>query len=363
MLIKPASSLCNLRCKYCFYEDVSNNRCNKSFGIMQQATSEALIDEVLSTFTEEITITFAFQGGEPTVAGLDYFTHFTNYVSTHKKDFHHIQYAIQTNATLMDESWMPLLKKHHFLVGVSLDAFKENNDYFRINASNEGSFDKILKTIDLLRQYDIDFNILTVLTHQLAKYPTKVFEFYKQYHFDYVQLIPCLDEFDAHTGYALTPNDFFNFYDTFFDLWYKEYKNGHYMSVTLFDNLIPLFAGQPATQCGFMGFCSNQFIVESNGDVYPCDFYVLDQYCLGNISSKSIKELATSKIAANFIKEKKVLSNKCKTCKYWSVCKGQCKRLSGCYYTKNYCAYQEFIDKKYPKFLDIIQQLSNKSIH
>ena len=346
MLIKPASSLCNLRCRYCFYCDVAENRDIPSYGIMNEETMNLLIDKTLSFFHEEITITFAFQGGEPTIAGLDYFRRFIRRVNLKKKSYHHICYSIQTNGTLLDEEWISLFRQNHFLVGVSLDSFKAQHDAMRPDAGGQGTHQKIMENIEKLKKAKVDFNILSVLTRQMAHHPKEVFDFYAQNNLDYVQLIPCLPPLETPDDpYSLTPHDFFNFYDIFFQCWLEELKRGHYISVTLFDNVIPLFTGIPAQQCGFMGFCSMQFVVESDGGVYPCDFYVLDQYKIGNIHDMEIDEIMKSQRVQMFLREPHRTTPLCKTCRYYRLCRGQCRRQNICYFDDTYCGYQEFLKK------------------
>ena len=152
MLIKPASSLCNLRCRYCFYCDVAENREIPSYGVMNEETMKILIDKTLDFFREEVTITFAFQGGEPTVAGLDYFRRFIRRVNLKKKSYHLIQYALQTNATLLNDEWIRFLKQNRFLVGVSLDGYAAQHNAMRPDAKGQGTFARILENIEKLRQ-------------------------------------------------------------------------------------------------------------------------------------------------------------------------------------------------------------------
>lgn len=346
MLIKPASSACNLRCQYCFYCDVAKNRKIPTYGIMDEATMNLLIDKTLGFFHEEVTITFAFQGGEPTVAGLDYFRRFIRRVHLKKKRFHHFQYALQTNATLLNDEWIAFLKQNRFLVGVSLDGYAAQHDAMRPDAEGQGTFSRIMENIEKMRRAKIEFNILTVLTRQLAQHPKKLFDFYLHHHFDYIQIIPCLPPFEElNDAYSLTPQAFFHFYDEFFTLWLEELKQNHYISVTLFDNLIPLFAGVPPQQCGYLGFCSMQFVVESDGSVYPCDFYVLDQYKLGNLRDLSLNELMKSPTLPQFLHEPHRTTPLCKTCRYARICHGQCRRMNVCYFDDQFCGYQAFIQK------------------
>lgn len=358
LLIKPASSTCNLRCSYCFYADVANSREQTNYGIMNEETMEHLIDATLNHFNEDVTITFAFQGGEPTCAGLEYFKKFVAYVNTQKKDYHYFHYAIQTNATLLSEEWMPFLYEHQFLVGVSLDGYIKNHNKCRKDANSKDTYMTIMNNISLLRKYNIEFNILTVLTSELSKHPKELYAFYRKNAFDFVQLIPCLPKFnEEYDQYALKPKDFASFYKVFFDLWYADFQKQQAMSITLFDNIIPLFAGIPPQQCGYLGYCHTQFVIEADGSVYPCDFYVLDEYKLGNINNDSIEILSKNSVVTKFLEMPRRKSNLCDSCRYLNICHGQCKRMNINYFTENYCGYQDFLASKEKEILSIAKNI------
>ena len=355
-LIKPASSLCNMRCRYCFYADVSDHRQVKSHGVMQADTMHALIDRALG-LGEDAEVTFAFQGGEPTVAGLDFFRAFTSYVEQHRIN-HTIHYALQTNCYLLDEEWAEFFHRHHFLVGVSLDGYRDLHNWLRPDASQRGTYDRVMRAIELLRAAEVDFNVLTVLTAQLAKHPQKLYKFYRQHHLDYVQLIPCLPGLDDEDDeFSLTPEAFASFYKAFFRLWTEDFRRGRYMSVTLFDNVIPLFRGYPPQQCGMLGRCAPQFVVESNGDVYPCDFYVLDQYRCGNVVSDSLEDMATCDAVKSFLAEPRRDCSQCATCPFERICHKNCKRLNIAYYREDYCGYRDFLEYAAPAMQQIARSL------
>ena len=359
-LIKPASSLCNMRCKYCFYYDVSELREIKSYGIMQEEVYQKLIDRSLSYQNENTFVSYAFQGGEPTMAGLSFFKNFCGYVDSKKQPNQEVKYAIQTNGYRLNEEWVAFFKEKNFLVGISLDGYKENHDFFRLNKEQKSTFERVMQSISLLKQYQVDYNILCVLTNTLAKHPLKLYRFFKDNTFDYVQLIPCLPELieskNTKNKFALTPKMFASFYKQFFRLWLKDLKQGDYMSVTLFDNLIPMFKGIPPMQCGMLGFCSTQFVIEANGNVYPCDFYVLDQYKIGNIIENSIDELYQSPIVKEFLSQEKRMCKDKEKCKYYTICQGNCKRLNITYFDDNgYCGYQDFLDMNYQAMIEIVK--------
>lgn len=349
MLIKPASSLCNYRCEYCFYADVSNHREVKSTGIMTLETTENLIKKATENPRVE-EITFAFQGGEPTLAGIDYFKTFVQLVDRIKHRSQKIHYALQTNGSGLDESWAQFLFQHQFLVGISLDGYQTNHDFLRKNTHLLGTYNDVMKAIEVLKAHKVDFNILTVLTSILAKHPKELYAFYKKQKFKYVQLIPCLPDLDHKDDkYALTPELFASFYKTFFDLWYSDYIKGDYLSVTLFDNVIPMFVGEYPQQCGMLGFCTPQFVIEADGSVYPCDFYVLDHYKIGNINTDTIADLRHQEVSQIFISEPKRMSPFCAACQFKSMCNGNCKRLNVTYFDDQICGYKEFLTYAYPK--------------
>lgn len=187
-----------------------------------------------------------------------------------------------------------------------------------------------------------------------------MYEFYKNNNLKYIQLIPCLPTLEGNPltdRYALLPSDFASFYKDFFDLWYLDFLKGNMMSVTLFDNIIPMYRGIPPQQCGMLGKCQIQFVIEGNGNVYPCDFFVLDKYCCGNININSFDELIQHKNALSFINENKMLCKECTNCTFYKMCYGNCKRLCVCYYNRYYCGYKDFLNYSMNRMISIAQTL------
>ena len=343
LLIKPASSLCNLRCRYCFYHDLAESRDIKSYGIMKYEIIDILVENAI--IAVEKIITFAFQGGEPSLAGLDYFRYFIECVNKnilkHNKKLT-INYSIQTNGINITEEFAEFLKNNNFLVGLSLDGIKEINDFYRVDSKDEGTFNKIIKTAGLFDKYKVDYNILTVITPQTAKHIEKIYNYYKTRKFFYLQFIPCLEPLtESHpVGVAappfqkgaLTPELYEKFLINLFSLWYNDFINGRYISIRFFDNLVRIAAGYPSEQCGTFGFCSGQFVIESDGSVFPCDFYCVDNWKTGNIFDMSFEELFNSKNMQKF-RETSFYANyseiereKCESCKIFYLCNGGCRR-------------------------------------
>lgn len=363
MMIKPASALCNMRCKYCFYSDVSEHRELKNNGIMEENTVDNLLKRVFEYLENSSEISFVFQGGEPTLAGISYFQYFVENVNKLNVNGHAIHYSIQTNGYLIDEEFCGFLKQNNFLVGISLDGPKEINDCNRIDSNMEGTYDCISHTIELFDKYKIDYNILSVITKQMVKKAQSLFDYYLKSNIQYVQLIPCLKSLDYEgekeiKKHDLTPEEYARFLKELFELWYKSYKNNHYISIRQFDNLIFMLRGEASEQCGLDGRCNLQCVVESDGSIYPCDFYVLDQFRQGNVHHNSIEEILWSDGSKSFLDYKVPESKLCKSCKVYPLCAGGCKRYRSFYSeSKGYCPNQDFLYTTYSKLLEIAKSI------
>ncbi len=355
LMIKPASSLCNLSCEYCFYKDVSEHREHLGFGIMSNEIAETLIIKALE-YANGNSAAFAFQGGEPTLAGLDYFRSFVECVNKHNKKHSKIFYSIQTNGTVLDKEWAQFFKENSFLVGLSLDGDFEGNR-FRKRPSGQNAYYKILTAAELLRKYDVDFNILTVLTGYCAENGERIYRFFRSQGYRYLQFIPCLRPFDSKESSELymTAEQYGDFLIRVFNLYVKDYVRGNYISIRQFDNWVRLYLRQPAEQCGVSGHCSRQFVAEANGNIYPCDFYCTDKYLLGNITAQSFSELEKTDVAISFIKESLTIPEKCKKCEIAGLCRGGgCKRTQ---LSEDYCkAYKRFFTSCLPLFRVFINE-------
>lgn len=352
IMIKPASSLCNMRCKYCFYHDLANIREVKSYGIMQYD----LIDDFLFRIHEELSdydgLNIAFQGGEPTIAGLEWFKHLIKQIGKWTKKID-VSYAFQTNGLLIDEKWAEFFRDNHFLVGISFDMLKDIHDDIRTDNNDKGTYLKVRNTMELLDRYHVEYNVLCTLTNPLARYPKKVYQKLKDMNIRYIQFTPCLDELESSKKniFAITPKRFADFYNEIFDSWYQDFVNGNYYSIKLFDDIVNLMALNELTACGMMGKCQPQIVIEANGDVFPCDFYCLDEYRIGNISSLSLNELY--QLSANhFSKKPKPLPAHCDKCVYRRMCYGNCIRMrSGiCLNSDDQkCGFEEFLRHSYER--------------
>jgi len=366
-----------LRCGYCFYHGLAENRNIGSYGIMTKETADILIDKAVDAAAKAIT--FAFQGGEPSLAGLDFFGYFVDRVNkkipaSGKKL--QVSYAIQTNGINISEELAGFFKSNNFLVGLSLDGVKEINDYFRVGPRGEGTHAKIIKTARLFDRCKVDYNILTVITAQTAKHIEKIYNYYKNQKFMYLQFIPCLEPLaeDGAPGapqapYCLTPELYERFLTTLFRLWHADFTAGKYISVRFFDNLVRTAAGGVPEQCGTLGFCSGQFVIEADGSVFPCDFYCVDNWKIGSIRDMSFEDLYNSpnmrkfretSLYANYIK------SECGECEVYYLCRGGCRRdrddkKDGAAKENIYCkALYNFYSFAAPYLKEIIQILQKR---
>ncbi len=345
VLIKPASSLCNLRCRYCFYADVSDSRDICSYGIMNHKTAELIIDQIFMDLTDGDMLTVAFQGGEPTVAGLPCIEHFVNYAKS-KNPGVQISFTLQTNGILLDDDWCIFLKKHNFLVGLSLDGPAAIHNQNRVDPHGHGTHSAVLDAKRRLDRYRVEYNILCVLTNETARHPQQIWKFIEDQTIDFIQFIPCLDKLDSNgQAWALSPQRFYSFYSSLFNSWHKAAQNGKYVSIKLFDDIVNLFLYHHVTSCGLTGRCSMQYVVEADGSVYPCDFYVLDEYRLGNLCEMTPSQLFEQYQSSGFQCSRDTLPPACTGCPYQKACFGGCKRMKKhMYINGNYCGYRNLLD-------------------
>ena len=349
-LIKPASSACGMRCRYCFYRDVADHREVAVAPRMSAETAHATIDKAFA-LAPDAHVTFAFQGGEPTAAGLPFFRDFVAHVDE-RRERQQVAYAIQTNglAVAEDPAWTELFAKWSFLVGVSVDGSRQIHDHLRPDAAGRGTYARVMRAVGHLREAGVEFNVLTVLTSELARHPQLAFGFLLREKVDYVQYIPCLPGLGEQANeWSLTPHAFAVFYRALLDQWLRELSRGHYISVGLFDDVMAMSLGRMPVQCGMLGQCAPQLVVEGNGDVFPCDFYALDEWRCGNIRDDSLEALVTCDAVRRFLAEPRRPCEACATCPFEGMCHRNCKRLNVAYYDETYCGYREFLEYGYER--------------
>lgn len=362
-LVKPASDLCDLRCKYCFYADVSAAREVKSRGIMGGDTARILLERAFSAVEEGGNVTFMFQGGEPTLAGLPFFRDFVSMEAQLCPPGVTIHHAIQTNGMTIRQDWVGFLRENRFLVGLSLDGCADLHDRNRVDAAGCGSYQRALEAFALLKNAGVETNLLCVLTAQVAKKPKRVYESLKSLGAP-VQFIPCLDPLEARRGsmpWSLTPDYYGGFLCALFDLWYADLEQGRYVSIRFFDDLLRRLLGLPPSSCAMAGSCGHYLVVEGDGALYPCDFYVLDDWYLGNIRENSVESAMSSEAAGRFLKEGTKRPPECASCRHFALCRGGCKRDFTQDGSNYYCkALRRFFDHATPRLREAARRLGGR---
>lgn len=349
-----------MRCRYCFYEDETQNRETASFGLMSEQTLEALVRRTLESARRSCA--FMFQGGEPTLAGLPFYERLIELVEKYNRRGLQVQYALQTNGYAIDERWADFFGRHDFLIGLSLDGTKQLHDAYRLDAHGSGTWQRTLHAAGTLEHYKVKFNTLTVVTAKTARSIGKVYGFFMRNNLRYQQYIPCLDPLGEERGgheYSLTPSLYTQFLKSLFDLWYQDRRRGEFVYNRYFENLAGILLGHPAESCGMNGHCTNQMVVEADGGVYPCDFYVLDRYRLGNLNTNSFEEIEGAFKNSGFLEPSLKVEERCKGCEWFFLCRGGCRRdrelLPGGELTLSYfCeSYREFFPYALPRLREL----------
>ena len=357
VLIKPASGFCNMQCTYCFYCHEAEKRPHAMPFPMEKDTAQILIRKLLN-YADGGDLHLAFQGGVPLHSGLAFFETVTETVQIYNIRGSGVFYSLQTNGTLLDEAYAAFFAKHRFLLGVSLDGTEETHDAYR-RCGGSGTFSEVMRCIDLLRKYGVEFNILTVVTNQIAENTEAVYSFYKAQGFNFLQFIPYIppERGQSADESMLSAEAFASFLIRSFDLWRGEIEEGGYRSILHLDQTGSFLLGYPYTSCNMRGVCVNQFVVEADGSVYPCDFYADAAHCLGNILHDPMQKLMTSRLEKSWKNENEFLRAACSDCSFFSVCRGGCAR----YYAEGkhiYCeSYKRFYAEKLEAFKSAVRKI------
>lgn len=319
------------------------------FGLMTDETAALLVDRAFELGVSFYS--FGFQGGEPTLAGLAFFKHFVSLVKKRKRAGDRVDWAIQTNGVLIDEEWARFLKDEGFLVGLSLDGPRLIHDALRVDKKGGGSHDQVMAGLSALLAAEVPVNALCVVTDQVAANAAQVYRFLRRRGLHWMQFIPCLQPMDApgdNQSWTLSPEAYTRFLCTVFDLWYDDHKHGMPASIRWFDNLVDMSMGYAPENCGMAGICSAYFTIEADGSVYPCDFYVTDEWRLGNIRDQPLAALMSGIPAKRFVASSEPVDPSCHGCFAFPLCRGGCRRdrepfAGGLPGLNRYCrAYKEF---------------------
>lgn len=351
VLMKPSSGNCDMKCDYCFYHDETVKRKCVSYGLMTEDTLKNIIRKTL--LRAEGSITYAYQGGEPTLRGIEFYREAIRLQGKYNKNGVRVFNALQTNGFSLNEEWCAFFKENDFLIGVSLDGTRDIHNLYRHDKRGNDTFDRVMQSIALLERYNVEYNILTVVNGTVAKNIKQIYEFYESKGLDFQQYIACLDPLGEERGkgqYALLPMEYGSFLTELFDMWYKDWERGRQPFIRQFENYIRILAGYIPEACEQRGICGKQYVVEADGSVYPCDFYMLDEYRLGNFNKHRLEEIDIKREEIGFVKESEKLSDECKCCKYNKLCRGGCRRNRD--YDKQQDSYQNYFCDGLKYFFD-----------
>ncbi|MFP4303172.1 MAG: anaerobic sulfatase maturase [Spirochaetaceae bacterium] len=326
LLIKPASGECNLRCDYCFYLE----KCDLFPSEEPRRMSEETVVRMLESYfgTRQPVYSFAWQGGEPTLMGLGFFRRVVELQRELAPPGAHIANAIQTNATGITEEFAQFLGRNNFLVGVSVDGPAEIHDTYRRGSGGGPTHQLVLKGIERLKEAGVQINALTVVNSLNVDKASLIYDYIKnELGFRYHQYIPLVewDEKGELLPFAITGKQWGRFLNELFDRWYP--RDLRRVSIRLFDSILQLLAHGSYAQCTMAGRCASYVVVEHNGEIYPCDFYVEPELRLGSVHGGELADARRTPTAKSFAAQKSRWPETCKTCPYLTVCSGDCPRM------------------------------------
>ena len=322
LLVKPASADCNLRCAYCFYLDRAALYPDTPCHRMGDDVLERLVSSYLATPQPQYA--FGWQGGEPTLMGVDFFRRVTDLQKMHGQPRAVVANGLQTNATLLTDELAEHLAQYRFLVGVSLDGPAPVHDLQRTTADGRPTHAAVHKGIQCLRRHKVEFNILTLVNAANVGRGREVYRYLRDSGFLYHQYIPCV-EFDAAGNpapYAISGEQWGQFLCDVFDEWIP--RDTRRVSIRLFDSILAWLVDGTHNVCHMATDCCQYLLVEHNGDVYPCDFFVTPELRLGNIMEHSWGELLNAPAYREFGRRKAQWNQRCATCRHLGLCAGDC---------------------------------------
>jgi uncharacterized protein len=356
LLVKPASADCNLRCTYCFYLEKKDLFPETPRLRMSDETLEKMISSYMSIPMQQYSI--GWQGGEPTMMGLDFFKKVVHFEQKYGRPGAMVSNGLQTNTTMINDEWAEFLGQYNFLVGVSLDGMPEIHNHYRKYGDGHGSHADVMRGIESMKRYNVDFNILTLVNNINVKKPLEIYNYMKDQGFNFQQYIECV-EFDKNgklLPYAVNAEEWGDFLCTLFDEWYE--KDTKTVSIRLFDAILNKMVNGSIVCCPMGNDCRHYFVVEHNGDIYPCDFYVEKDLKLGNINTGTWQQFYDNPVYTDFGLRKANLADQCKQCEYLYLCQGDCQKNrfgnQGSLGVSLMCpAIKKFYKHTMPRFLEL----------
>ncbi len=375
LLAKPTGAICNLDCQYCFFLSKEQLYPGSKFR-MADDLLETYIQQLLESHqTPEVTI--AWQGGEPTLMGLEFFQRSIELVEKHKRPEQQVTHTLQTNGTRLDDDWGQFFKQHNFLIGLSVDGPQPLHDTYRVDKRGRGSFEQVLQGWETLKKHKVDFNILCTVNAANGDRPLEVYRFFRdRLGAEFIQFIPIIERVNADgstliqsgkqvTERSVKPEQFGKFLIGVFDEWVQ--RDVGKVFIQHFDAALANWVGVQPGVCIFSKTCGNALAVEHNGDLYSCDHFVEPDYKLGNIQETHMIELIASDRQRQFGQAKfDALPKYCRDCEVRFACNGGCPKNrfvetpdgeAGLnYLCAGYKAFFTHIDKPMRMMADLLRQ-------
>ncbi|MFW5781112.1 MAG: anaerobic sulfatase-maturation protein [Bacteroidota bacterium] len=383
VMLKPIGPVCNLNCTYCYYLEKKNLYLRQKDFRMNDDVLERFIKEYIESQNVPV-ISFVWQGGEPTLLGLDYYKKALELQGKHARG-KRIENVFQTNGTLLTDEFCKFFAENNFLVGVSIDGPKELHDKHRTYRSGGGSFDEIMAGIKLLKKYKVEFNTLSVVNKDNSYFPLEVYRFLKEIGSGFIQFIPIVERVAdtpdpealnlvtpayskgaTITDWSVEAEQYGHFLTTIFDEWVRNDVGRYY--VQIFDVTLANWVGERPGLCVFSETCGDATAMEHNGDLYSCDHFVYSDYYLGNIMDTPLIDMIKSERQVDFgLGKRNNLPAYCIDCEYRFTCHGECPKNRIAYapdgeYGLNYLcpAYKMFFAHVHPYMQYMADQLKKK---
>lgn len=332
VMLKPRGAICNLDCRYCYF--LSKER-------LYPGSAFRMSDETLERFTRQYIeaqhapeVTIAWQGGEPTLMGLDFFRRAVASQEKYRRPGMRVQNTLQTNGTTLNDEWCEFLRAYDFLVGISLDGPRELHDAYRVDKGGAPTFDRVMQGIDLLRKHGVQFNLLTAVHAANEKHPVQVYRFLRdQVRAPFMQFIPIVErknetgfqEGEKVTARSVDGKEYGRFLIAIFDEWVRRDVGRVY--VQIFDVALSVWSGQPSPLCVFGETCGSALAMEHNGELFSCDHFVEPRHKLGNLSEIPLTAMVGSEQQHKFGSNKRdTLPRYCRECEVRFICNGGCPK-------------------------------------
>ena len=333
VMAKPTGAICNLDCRYCFYLTKEALYPGHRFR-MSKEVLETYIRQIIESQTASA-VTIAWQGGEPTLMGLDFFRRAVELAESYRRRGQRLEHTLQTNGTLLTDEWARFLKEHDFLVGLSVDGPRELHDAYRVDKHGKATFDKVTRGMSHLLRHGVRLNVLCTVHFANASHPIEVYRFLRDYcAAQFIQFIPIVERSKVDGAHldgravsdrSVTPGQWGDFLIAVFDEWVR--RDVGAVFVQMFDGALASWLGAPATICVFAETCGNALVIEHNGDVYSCDHFVDAKHLLGNITQTNVVEIVASAEQRRFGEGKRdTLPGHCLNCDIRFACNGECPK-------------------------------------